>query len=241
MTNFVLVHGAWQSAWSWHRVIEELEVARESLDVGRVLAPDLPGHGQRVADEIRRITIDHYINAVATEVQVERLEDVVLVGHGFSGTFLPQVAQQLGDKVKGVVFLAGDLPPEGTSPYDRLPLRDKMILWVTKAHEKGFRYPDFISRAKLCNGLDRITCRELLARLVPEPLVPWKTPAPRKEFVGKPHVTYALLTRDRLIEVPWQRRYISSLGSHRVEELDAGHSAPLSHPREVAEILLRCG
>ena len=241
MSNFVLVHGAWQGAWAWDRVIEEME----SDGVVQVLTPDLPGHGQRFADEIRRITMEHYIHAVATLVQVERIEDVVLVGHGFAGTFLPQVAMGLGERVKQVVFIAGDLPPEGKSAYNRLPRRDKLMLWAFKAREKGFKFPNFIFTRLLCDGLDRDSSRRLLSRLVPEPFLPWLAPVSRQGFTGNFPTTYVILTQDKLLPPRLQRQHSQSLrpaeGAQplRVEELQAGHGAPLTHPGDVARLLLR--
>ena len=240
MSNFILVHGAWQSAWSWHRVIEQMEAARGSSNVGEVLAPDLPGHGKRFADEIRRITMKHYIHAVVTLVQVRRLEDVVLVGHGFAATFLPQVARELRDRVKRVVFIGGHLPPEGKTAYDRLSLRDKLMLKVFKAAEKGFRFPDFMLKDMLCNGLDRRTTRELLSRVVAEPLLPWRTPVCLQGFKDTFPATYIVLNRDKLVPPSLQRRAVNFLGSPQSEEFHAGHGALLSHPRDVAAILLKC-
>ena len=239
MSNFVLVHGAWQGAWSWERVVEQMEASGKPDDVGQVLAIDLPGHGHRHADETRRITMEHYIQAVVTPVQVKRLEDVVLVGHGFAATFLPQVALELGWRVRRVVFIAGDMPPEGKAPYDRLSLRDKAMLKAFKAWEKGFRFPDFIFKGILCNGLDGNSTRDLLSRLVPEPFMPWQTPVSREGFVGSFPTTYVVLARDKLIPPRLQRRYSQSVGSSDIQELDAGHGALLSHPHEVASILLK--
>ena len=247
MSNLILVHGAWQGAWSWERVTARIEAARPRLEpgegdshaVGQVLALDLPGHGQRFMDEIRRITMEHYIQAVAALVQVNRLNDVVFVGHGFAATFLPQVALELGDIVKRVVFIAGDLPPEGQTAHDRLSPWDKMMLRAFKADEKGFRFPDFIFKGILCNSLDENSTRELLSQLVPEPFLPWRTRVSRQGFVDNFPTSYIVLTRDKVIPPGLQRRYIQSLGSPDVEELDAGHGALFSHPQEIANMLLK--
>ena len=238
VSNFVLVHGAWQSAWVWERVIQQLSADGTSQDVHEVLAPDLPGHGQRAGDEIRRITMDHYIQAVTTPIQVKRLEDVVLVGHGFAGTFLPQAALELGDRVKRVVFVAGELPPEGKAAYDRLSRWNKLMLRAFKAREKGFRFPDLIFKGILCNGLDKDSTREVLSRLVPEPFVPWLTPVSRQGFAESFSTTYVVLSRDKAIRPRLQRLYSQTLGTTHVEQLNAGHGALFSHAREVASILL---
>ena len=245
MSNFILVHGAWQGAWSWERVVDHMEAARETHDLGELLAPDLPGHGRRFADEIRRITMDHYINAVVTLVQVRRLDDVVLVGHGFSATFLPQVALELGDKVAQVIFIAGELPPEGRMAYHRLSHWNRLMLRVFKAGEKGFRLPDFIFKDVLGKGLDADSGREMLSKLVPEPILPWRTPVSRQGYVGRFPTAYVVLTKDKVIPPRLQRRYIDSIKpeqDHRpvqVEQLDAGHAALLSHPKEIARLLVK--
>ena len=246
MSNLILVHGAWQGAWSWEQVIEKIQEAGESSGVDQVLAPDMPGHGRRFADEIRLITMDHYVNAVVTLVAVRRLEDVVLVGHGFAATFLPRAALELRDRVKRVVFIAGELPPEGKSAYDRLSLWDKVMLRAFKAGEKGFRFPDFIFKEILFDGLDGNSARQMLSRLVPEPFLPWGEPVSREEFVDRFPTTYVVLTKDKVTRPQLQRRYIRSINPDSgrqpvtVEELDAGHGALLAHPQDIANILLKC-
>lgn len=239
MSNFLLIHGAWQGAWAWQPVIDQLEAKRESHEVGQVLAPELPGHGKRSSDEIRRITVEHYINSVVTPAQVMRLDDVVLVGHGFAATFIPQVALELGDKVKRIIFIAGELPAEGKKPCDRLSPWWKMMLRVFKDEENGFRFPDFIAKGILCNGLDRISAGRVLSRLTPEPFLPWKTPINRQGFAGRFPTTYVILTKDKVIRPRLQRRYSQTLSSPEIEEVKAGHCALLSHPREIADLLLK--
>ena len=239
MPNFVLVHGAWTGAWVWERVVEHLSSGDDSGDAGKVMALDLPGHGRRSVDEIRRITVEHYVQAVTTPVEVERLDDVVLVGHGFAGTILPRVATYLGSKVRRVIFLAGELPPEGKSPYNRLSRRDKLMLRLVRAQENGFRFPDMIFKRLLCQGLDRETARGVLARLVPDPFLPWLTPVSREGFPGDIPTTYVTLSGDRVVPRRLQRVYAHSLGTPDVQELAAGHGALLSHPQEVAACILK--
>ncbi len=237
-----MVHGAWHGAWCWRMVIELLEAARGTHPVGKLVAPDLPGHGRLSDREIRRITLDHYLDAVTTPVQVDRLEGVVLVGHGFAATYLGRVVEELGDRVKRVVLISGLLPPEGTTVYKALPLSHRLMVRVFKPQEKGVRYPDFLFKRMLCNSMNGTLGDELLSQLVPDPFMPWQTPISYQGYRDGPRVTYVLLTQDRAITPKLQRQSLQIIttiaGPPEVIELDAGHEAPLTHPQQVDEILL---
>jgi hypothetical protein len=70
-----------------------------------------------------------------------------------------------------------------------------------------------------------------LAQLLrPQTRLP-RTPAP-----APADPLYVVCTRDRMVDPAWQRRAAASM---RTVELDAGHSAMLTHAPELAAILLR--
>ena len=238
MTNYVLVHDAWHGAWAWEKVVPLLESGREDHQIGEVVALDLPGHGEKAYGEIRRITRQHYLEAVITPVQLNRLTDVVLVGQGFAGTFLPLVAAELGDIVKRVVFVAGMLPPEGEPPFRWLPLSLRLMVTPLRPTEKGVTFPRPVFRRMLCNGVDDELVESVLGRLVPDPYLPWTVPVSRQGFVGRFPTTYVLLTRDRAISPSTQRRYAGTQDAPEIVELAAGHEASLTHPEPIAELLL---
>ena len=146
---------------------------------------------------------------------------------------------ELGSRVSRVVFIAGDLTPEGEMAYDRLSLRDKLMLRVFKARENGFRLPDFIFKRILCEGLDGSSTREVLSRLVPELILPWQTHVSRKGLVGSFPTTYVALTRDKVVPYRFQRLYSQSLGFPKFEQLNAGHGALFTYAQGISGILLR--
>lgn len=92
-------------------------------------------------------------------MQVGRLEDMVLAAHGFSTTFISQVAADLDGLASQVVLLERELPADGRSAYDRLSLLQKLMIRLFKAGEKRILYPRFIYKGILCNGLARDSAR----------------------------------------------------------------------------------
>jgi len=96
--HFVLVHGAWQGAWCWEKVVPLLSDAGH-----QVHTLDLPGSGddQRpIAD----ISLDSYVGAV-TELINSIGEPVVLVGHSMGGAIISQVAEAIPEKIRSLIFL----------------------------------------------------------------------------------------------------------------------------------------
>ena len=239
MTSFVLVHDAWHGAWSWDEVKAHLEQAAEAEEVSCVLALDLPGHGRRAADERRNITVEDYVSAITIRVRLARLSGVVLVGHGLSASFLPLVVRQLDGVVRRTVFIAGLLPPEGGTPLEERPLLERSIARLFNAREKGFWLPTPLMEKLL--GLERTgqAWRDILSRLTPDPLAPWTTPVEYGQFPGRMPTTYVLLKEDRFITHRAQTLYADLLPNADLHEMDTGHECALTHPKELADLLLR--
>lgn len=108
MTEFVLIHGAWHGGWCWHKVQAFLEERGH-----RVLAPDLPGHGDDpgTTDDA---TMENYVERVISVLD-ECESPPVLVGHSMGGAVISQVSEQAPDKIERLVFVAAMLPANGES------------------------------------------------------------------------------------------------------------------------------
>ena len=239
MTSFVLVHDAWHGGWCWDEVKARLESAGERRGVSSVLAFDLPGHGDRAADEKRNIAVDDYVSAVTLRVQLGYLDDVVLVGHGLAASFLPRIASRLGELVRRVVFVAGLLPPEGRNPLQQRPRMERCLARLFNVREKGFWLPTPVLRHRLGLASNDPPLRDVLPRLTLDPAGPWMTPLHYGQFPGPIPTTYVLLLRDRFIPIHAQRACATLFGDVERREIDAGHEAILTHAEEVANLLLR--
>ncbi|MFQ6117941.1 MAG: alpha/beta hydrolase, partial [Candidatus Bipolaricaulia bacterium] len=113
MADYVLVHGAWQGAWGWARLKKSLEERGQ-----RVLAVDLPGHGERIQADLAKIALQDYIDTVTEEIVKDDLHDVILVGHSLGGITVPYVAERIRERIKRLVFISCLLPDEGKSALE---------------------------------------------------------------------------------------------------------------------------
>jgi len=101
--SIVLVHGNPTSSYLWRNVMPRLRGR------GRVIAPDLVGHGDSAklagTGDARYLLGEHqgYLDALLEEVEVG--EDVVLVGHDWGGPLVFDWARRHPDAVAGIAYL----------------------------------------------------------------------------------------------------------------------------------------
>ncbi|QJW89468.1 alpha/beta fold hydrolase [Spirosoma taeanense] len=109
--TYVLVHGGWQGAWCWKKVVPLLEA-----NGNRVVAIDLPGHGDDKTSPAM-VTLDDYTKKVV-QVANAQTGPVILVGHSMAGVAIAQAAELLGkEKVAKLVFLDAFMPKNGESVF----------------------------------------------------------------------------------------------------------------------------
>ena len=239
MTNFLMIHGEWHDASMWDGVAHHLESARDTLDVGQIIAVDLPGHGSRRSFDISRITLDYYVEAAVTPVRINFLSNVTLVAHSFAASFAPQVAARLGDALQRIVLIGGIIPSEGTLPFNTLSLFAKKTTGTYRPGEKGIKPVNAFLERFLYNDVGRVEASIRVGRLVPDPYQPWITPMPPLKFPDGVPLTYVALTKDKFLALKQQKVYAASLPSSKVVELAAGHLAPVVRPEQTAAILLQ--
>ncbi len=226
MPCFVLVHGGAHGAWCWDRVRPLLE---RDPRVERVLAVDLPGHGERLTAKPQdEIALSDYIEAVVGDIERAGLSDIVLVGHSLAGITIPHVAARLPSRMRRLVYLSTTNPAPGRSVMDELaanPLSPASRgIDVTEA---------------FCSDLDAETSAWLRSRLGPQPVGPLEAKVTR--VAGPPEIpsTYVLLVRDEVLLPAYQLEHAKRIGADEVVQLSGGHSVFASQPEALATLLLR--
>jgi pimeloyl-ACP methyl ester carboxylesterase len=104
----VLIHGWTCDATFWQANIPALAAAM------RVIAVDLPGHGQSDKPEKFTYSMDAFANAVNAVLTHAKVERAVLVGHSMGVPVVRQFYKSYPAKTLGLVLVDGSLWPMGT-------------------------------------------------------------------------------------------------------------------------------
>ncbi|WP_284744525.1 alpha/beta fold hydrolase [Amycolatopsis sp. RTGN1] len=209
MTTFALIHGGGGSGWDFHRLVPEL--AARGHDA---IAPDLP------------ITDSSAGLADFTDTVLAALgdaSDVAVVGHSYGGFTAPLVASKVRARV--LVYLAGMIPAPGEPPGQ----------WWGNT---GFAAPSGLSDIETYfNGVPAELASEGMAHGREQVSKEWDEPWPLPAHPDVP--TRVVLCRDdRFFTPDFQRRVARERLGIEPDEVDGPHCAPLSHPAQIADLLV---
>ena len=216
--NVVLVHGAWADGSSWAQVIPKLQAA--GLHVTAVQNP-LTSLEDSVA-ETRRVL-------------AQQDGPTVLVAHSWGGTVISEVGTD--PKVTALVYIAARAPDTNE---DFVALSGKFPAGAARAgvqtHDGFTTLSEDAFLKYFANGVDPKTAKVLYA-------VQWPTAA--SIFGGKTTAAawhskpswYAVSKLDQTIN-PDLERFLAKRMNATTVELEAGHLSLVSHPKEVADLIL---
>ena len=159
MTPLVLIHGGGLDSRCWERLVPHLE--------SPVLAVDLPGRGAHPAPR-DAVGFEECATSVRDDIDAAGFDSVVLVGHSLAGCSMPAMVALLGERVRGMVFVACTVPEDGRSAFDTLdPDIQAMIRDAGEPLEPGPMDPA-LAKVVLGNDLDEEQFAWCAERLVPE-------------------------------------------------------------------------
>lgn len=216
--NVVLVHGAWADGSSWAQVIPRLQAA--GLHVTAVQNP-----------------LTSLQDSVAATRRALALQDgpTVLVAHSWGGTVISEVGTD--PKVTGLVYIAARAPDANE---DFVALSAK---FPTGAVRAGIRENDGFTRLSedsflkyFANGVDPTTANVLYAVQEPTAASIFGGRTTAAAWRGKPS-WYAVSKLDQTIN-PDLQRFLARRMNATTVELEAGHLSLVSHPDQVADLIL---
>lgn len=105
MAAYVLVIGAWHGGWAWKRVTPLLRAKGHTVHT-----PTLTGLADRrhlASDDVNLTT---HVTDVVNLIDFEDLNEIVLVGHSYSGFVVTGVVAERPEKISHLVYLDAFIP-----------------------------------------------------------------------------------------------------------------------------------
>jgi pimeloyl-ACP methyl ester carboxylesterase len=216
--NIVLVHGTYVDGSSWSKVIPILQNAGH-----KVIAVQLPLHS--LADDIA--TTKRAIDLVGAPV--------ILVGHSYGGFVITNAAYN-NPNVKGLVYIAAFAPNEGQSPSNFIDLA-KFPKGFLVFDNGGFVYinPEVFGQA-FAQDVDSAQAKVLAAVQKPfsKSILAEKSGPPAWKQLPS---WYQVSENDHAIPPDAERMFAKQINATTIS-IASSHASPLSHPNEVAQLIL---
>jgi pimeloyl-ACP methyl ester carboxylesterase len=136
MTDYVVIHSAWDGSWCWTRVRRLL-----AAEGHRVFTPTLTGIGERSHLRSRDVDLNTHVADVANLMIWEDLREIVLVGHSYGGVVVRHVADRMPDRIRSLVYLDAFVPDNRKALFDYLSDNGKSFRELAVAAGDGWKVP----------------------------------------------------------------------------------------------------
>ena len=222
MRTFVLIHGAGDVGWFWHRVEAELRARGHD-----VVAPDLPG------DDESKTLVD-YADAVVEAVGHRR--NLVVVGQSFGAFTAALVADRL--PTDALVLLAGMIPSPGESPDEWWANTGYQRAVEEQAKRDGGLTGNADPYVSFYHDVPRTLAAEAMAKERAHPstaatAAPW----PLDAWPDVP-TRFLLCSEDRFFPPDFFRRLVPDRLGIVPDEIAGSHCVALSRPKALVDKLV---
>jgi pimeloyl-ACP methyl ester carboxylesterase len=227
---FVLVHGGFHGSWCWDKVTPILKKEGHSVET-----PDLPGHGMDKTP-IQEVTLQSCVTKVCRIIE-RKPGPVILVGHSLSGLVISQVAEQIPDRIKTLVYLTAFLLKDGESLQ---PIFESFRPFHNTSQDQSHHtIKDDVVASLFYNDCSTDDIAKAKALLGPEASALLKTPLliSNKKFGRIPRIFIECLN-DKTLVPEYQKKMYTASPCLKVFSLNTGHSPFLSAPEELAHCLI---
>jgi pimeloyl-ACP methyl ester carboxylesterase len=217
-TNIILVHGAWADGSGWSKEIPML------MEGGhRVIAVQLPTHS--LSDDIE--TVKRAVELVGGPT--------ILVGHSYGGEVITNAGYN-NPNVTGLVYIAAFAPDEGQSLSSFVdPAKFPKDLFIVDSG--GFIYlnPEMF-RESFAHDVDptEANIMSIVQKPFNQSIFGEKSSPPAWKQLP---TWYQISEADHMIPPDVQRLFAERMNATTLS-LNASHASYVSHPNEIAELIL---
>jgi len=230
--TYVLVHGACHGGWCWQKITPLLRAAGHD-----VYTPTQTGLGERSHLLQPGLGLETFIDDIANVLVWEDLHNVILVGHSFGGITITGVADRMPDRISQLVYLDALILQDGESPFDIIPpevaqQRRELSLKTSGGLTMAVPPPEMFG------VFDPLDTAWLKARCTPHPMSTYEDRLPLRHEPGNDlPATYVAVT-PFYGPTTSSRDYARTRKDWKYREMQAGHDAMVTHPLDVAKLLL---
>lgn len=227
MTNFVLIHGAYQGGWIWKLVAERLRATGHV-----VYAPSLDGCGERAPQLRPGIDTELHGEEIARLMHYEDLRDVVLVGTSSGGMALAAAAERARDRIARLVYV------DALALFDGEKLRDIVSrpATINNEHSLGPSREDAMGR--MFAGMDPTLAAWAADRITLHPIKVFTQPVKLSSFWQQNwNASVIYCPQAQNPGEAHQRRCAEKLKA-RWHVIDTGHYPMLSTPDELTKLIV---
>ena len=231
--HFLLIHGAWHGGWVWNEISEILNYQGYSVST-----PTLTGLGEKKHLLSSKITIDTFIEDVVNHIIFENLNNIILVGHSFAGSVISGVADKLKDRIQKLIYFDAVILKDGQKPFDIAPKElVKERIELAKRFGNGISIP--APSADAFGVFDVKKSLLLEEKLTPHPLSTYQSKLTIKNEIGNGIPLFYIFCNDPVYKSLESSREVVRKLKWPIFELNAGHDAMLTHPKETLNLLMK--
>ena len=231
--HFLLIHGAWHGGWVWNEISEILGYQGYSVST-----PTLTGLGEKKHLLSSKITIDTFIEDVVNHIIFENLNNIILVGHSFAGSVISGVADKLKDRIQKLIYFDAVILKDGQKPFDIAPKElVKQRIELAKRFGNGISIP--APSADAFGVFDVKKSLLLEEKLTPHPLSTYQSKLTIKNEIGNGIPLFYIFCNDPVYKSLESSREVVRKLKWPIFELNAGHDAMLTHPKETLNLLMK--
>ena len=231
--HFLLIHGAWHGGWVWNEISEILNYQGYSVST-----PTLTGLGEKKHLLSSKITIDTFIEDVVNHIIFENLNNIILVGHSFAGSVISGVADKLKDRIQKLIYFDAVILKDGQKPFDIAPKElVKERIELAKRFGNGISIP--APSADAFGVFDVKKSLLLEEKLTPHPLSTYQSKLTIKNEIGNGIPLFYIFCNNPVYKSLESSREVVRKLKWPIFELNAGHDAMLTHPKETLNLLMK--
>lgn len=234
--TYVLVHGAFQAAYTWNGVKAALE-----QEGNKVIIVELPGHGEDTTDPAK-ITMDSYRDKVLSSIK-DVTGKVILVGHSMGGMVISTVAEAVPEKIERLIYLGAFVPQNGQSLLELASLDTEgqlAPLLVPSADHLTLEISDASKIPSVfCEDGTAETKKQLIDKYRADPAIPFNNTVVLSDAkFGSVVKSYIHTANDKALGLSLQNKMVETGNIKDVYSIQSSHSPHLSKPEELTKLLI---